>query len=390
MRVSDPSTAAATVNVIVTVAEVNEAPQFAEDAPTLLSVAENEDPPVFMIEHINAPVGADTYAVTDRDEDDTTFTYSVSGPDSEAFAIDATGNLDFAEGHRPDFEDRSSYSITIEASSGEGERSLTATLDVTIEVVDAEDPGTVTLSQRQPQVGIAIHALASDEDGGVTIKRWRWERSAEVTVNRGIPSVECREDPSTPGIDAVDDESWTEIPGASAAVYTPTPADAGRCLRATAVYTDNLGSADDEATGVLEVPARDGHDTDTDQQEDSGFVNAAPVFPDQDHYTDGDQSDTATRDVAENTEAGRRIGEAVSALDDDDDLLIYTLGGADASSFSISRNSGQLMTKAGLDYETRSSYTVVVTVTDPFGATDSIAVTINVIDVDDPAVIRLK
>ena len=33
---------------------------------------------------------------------------------------------------------------------------------------------------------------------------------------------------------------------------------------------------------------------------------------------------------------------------------------------------------------------MVVTVTDPFGATDSIVVTINVTDEDDPAVIRLK
>ena len=94
--------------------------------------------------------------------------------------------------------------------------------------------------------------------------------------------------------------------------------------------------------------------------------------------------------MAENTEAEQSIGEAVRALDDDDDLLIYTLGGADAESFSISRNTGQLMTKAELDYESKSSYTVVVTVTDPFGATDSIVVTVNVADEDDPAVIRLK
>ena len=397
VRVSDPSTAADTVNVIVTVAEVNEAPHFDADAPTLLSVTENERPPVFMIEHDNTPVGVDTYAVTDQDgsvsgpdgHDDTTYTYSVSGPDNAVFGIDATGNLSFKMDHEPDFEDRSSYSITIEASSGRGERSLTTTLDVTIVVVDAEDPGAVVLSQRQPQLGIAVHTLASDEDGGVTIKRWRWERSAAVTVSRGVPSEECQDNPGTPGIDAVEEESWTAISGASAAVYTPTPADVGRCLRATAIYTDNMGNADDEATGVLEVPVRGNGPADTGQQRDSGFVNAAPVFPDQDYDTEGDQSDRTSRDVAENTEAGRSIGEAVSARDDDDDLLIYALDGADAASFSISRNTGQLMTKADLDYEARNSYTVVVTVTDPFGATDSIVVTINATDEDDPAVIRV-
>ena len=43
--------------------------------------------------------------------------------------------------------------------------------------MDGEDEGTVVLSQRQPEVGIAIHAVASDEDGGVIIRRWMWELS---------------------------------------------------------------------------------------------------------------------------------------------------------------------------------------------------------------------
>ena len=56
-----------------------------------------------------------------------------------------------------------------------GSRSLSAALDVTIEVVDGEDAGAVVLSQRQPEVGIAILATASDDDGGVTIRKWVWE-----------------------------------------------------------------------------------------------------------------------------------------------------------------------------------------------------------------------
>ena len=44
MKVSDPSTASATVNVIVTVTNVNEPPKFKDDVPTLLRVEENIDP----------------------------------------------------------------------------------------------------------------------------------------------------------------------------------------------------------------------------------------------------------------------------------------------------------------------------------------------------------
>ena len=396
VRVSDPSTASAIVNVIVRVTEVNEAPAFGDDTPTLLSVVENEDPPVITIGH-GDPIDADTFAVTDQDGsvtgpdgyNETTYTYSVSGADSDDLNFDS-GILTFVTGHEPDFEDQSSYSITVVAHSGDGSRRLSTTLDVTIEVVDGEDPGAVVLSQRQPEVGIAVHATASDDDGGVTIRRWVWELSDEVTVNdRGAPSAECVDDPDTPGIDAVDDDNWTMIAAASAAVYAPKAAEVGRCLRATAVYTDNVGRVEEQATGVLEVPVGRHGSVDTSPASDGGFVNAAPVFPDQDFSTEGDQSDRTSREVAENTEAGRNIRAAVRARDEDDDLLIYTLGGPDPEFFRIGRNDGQLKTEAPLNYEARSTYTVVVTATDPFGATDSIQVTINVTDEDDPPVITV-
>jgi len=50
---------------------------------------------------------------------------------------------------------------------------------------------------------------------------------------------------------------------------------------------------------------------------------------------------------------------------------------------------GQLKTRAPLNYEARNAYTVVVTATDPFGASDSIVVTINVTDEDDSPVITV-
>ena len=393
VRVSDPSTASVTVNVIVTVANVNEAPEFDEDVPTLLRVRENAAPPVITIADGDSQVDAATFAVTDQDGattgpgayDDTSYTYSVSGADRVFFTVDGAGTLGFRAGHRPDFEDRSSYSITVTARSGEGARRLSTTLDVTIEVVDAVDAGEVVLSQRQPEVGIAIHATASDDDGGVIVRRLVWERSDEVTVSGGVPLAECEDDPRTPGIAAVG--GWTSISGVSSAVYAPRPADFGRCLRATATYSDNMGD-DEKATGVSEVPVGR-HGIVVPPDPEGGFVNAAPAFPDQDLFTDGDQSDTTSRKVTENTKAGRSIGDPVRAIDDDGDLLTYALGGADAPFFRISRNDGQLKTRAPLNYEVRNAYTVVVTATDPFGAADSIVVTINVIDEDDPAEITV-
>ena len=390
VRVTDPSTASAIVNVIVTVADVNEAPLFDEDAPAVLRVRENTDPPVITLGDGDTPVDAGTYAVTDEDGDDTCCTYSVSGPDRRVLALDGDGILSFRAGREPDYEERNSFSITVVARSGEGPRRLAATLDVTIDVVDAEDAGEIFLSQRQPQVGYEIHATASDPDGGVTVTRWVWERSAEITEDdSGVPSAECRDDPGTPGIDVVG--GWTPIGGASSAVYAPQPADEGRCLRVTAVYTDNIeNAANEQASGVLEAPVRGRRSADPAPIPESGpFVNAAPVLPDQDFLTEGHQTDRTSREVAENTEAGRNIGDPVSAHDDDGDLLIYTLGGEDAASFRISRNDGQLKTRASLNYEARNSFTVVVTATDPFGAAVSIVVTINVADEDDPPIITV-
>ena len=118
--------------------------------------------------------------------------------------------------------------------------------------------------------------------------------------------------------------------------------------------------------------------------------NQPPRFPDQDPNTPGDQTTQTTREIAENTLAGRNIGSPVTAADADNDNLTYTLGGTNASSFAIVASSGQLQTKAALDYETKSSYTVTVTATDPANASARITVTINVTDVDEDGTVTLS
>ena len=105
--------------------------------------------------------------------------------------------------------------------------------------------------------------------------------------------------------------------------------------------------------------------------------NSLPVF------TDGD---TTTRSVAENTASSQNIGAPVSATDANRyDDLTYSLGGTDAEAFDVGWTSGQLQTKAALDYETKNSYTVTVTAYDGNSGADKITVTINVTDVEGAA-----
>ena len=91
---------------------------------------------------------------------------------------------------------------------------------------------------------------------------------------------------------------------------------------------------------------------------------------------------STTRSIADNTVAGTNIGTAIGATDADaSDTLSYSLGGTDANSFAIVSATGQLQTKDALDYDTKTSYSVTITVSDQKGGTDTITVTINVINV---------
>ena len=207
-----------------------------------------------------------------------------------------------------------------------------------------DEPGMVTLSSFQPQVGTAVTATLSDPDGSVSGETWIWEKST-------------------------DKSSWSEISGETSASYTPGAGDVGYYLRATASYSDGQGSGKSaEAVSQNQVQA-------------APVSNSAPEF----------SGTTTTRSVDENTGAGVNIEAPVSATDQNNDTLEYSLGGADAASFDIVASSGQLQTKTALDYESsKRSYSVIVTAKDPFNASDTITVTISVVNVDEPGTVTLS
>ena len=403
VRATDPSGGYSNVNVTITLMDANEAPTFAEasaDPRTAVTVVENDtdllepaatagEPPVAL--------EADTFVATDQDANPDTdaggqepvASYTLEGSDAGNFDISAAGVLTIDttgdDAHTPNYEKQSSYSITIVAISGVDDRRLAGRLDVTIKVTNAEDAGSVELSQIEPREGLPVTATLKDEDGSVNISTWQWEYVALSGEQVCNPVGDTQTGPTG---------TWTNVPGATSASYTPndfvaagaTVDIANNCLRATATYTD--GIADDTSTNTEPDTATMATDA---VVQVAGAVNSAPKFPDQDLTTLGDQSDSASRTVAENTAAGTDIGSAVTAGDGDSDLMLYTLGGPDGAMFSIDRKNGQLKTKAALDYEAlpegAKHHMVMVTATDPSGATDSIMVTINVTDENDGAMI---
>jgi len=90
--------------------------------------------------------------------------------------------------------------------------------------------------------------------------------------------------------------------------------------------------------------------------------------------------------ISESSSPGTQIGLLTATDPDADETFTFSLSGTDAELFSIQGN--KLVTNLPLDYETKSSYTFIIQVTDSSGATFSKPFTIEVLDLNDPPVIE--
>ena len=281
--------------------------------------------------NIGSPVAA-------ADDDNDTLTYSLENAGVSHFGIDSsTGQL--RTGSSLDYETRNSYTAKVIATDPSGRSD---SITVTITVNNVEEPGTVSLSWRQPQVGTEVEAVLTDPDGAVSGATWQWSRSDTK------------------------DGNYSNISEATSASYSPVSGDAGKYLRAKASYTDGEGSGKTaqavSATGVREAP-------------DS---NHRPVFTVNSDagYGCPDGTDTDLCLYARRSEPiGSGIYYPASATDEDRDEIRYSLEG-DIASFDIDASTGDLLTKQLFRDVDVTAYTVTIKATDPSGEFDSIEATI--------------
>ena len=384
---TDPFGAPVTSEVTIAVTDVNEDPTVSGAA----SIDHAENDTVLDIDAGDDDANPAEYTATDEDGDDaadTGLTWLLSGADASKFDITTNGDVrTLSFENAPDFESpgdsgrNNVYEVTVKVTDSKGNSDEQ---DVTVKVTNVEEDGTVTLSTLQPRVGFPVTATLADPDnitaGSVS---WQWYNGSVIIDtaedNNGLPA-ECAE---TASADCA-------IKGAASATYTPVADDVTDTLSAVALYTDGSPNEGDAKDGVV-APAANQVLADT--------RNKVPVFPDQDADMEGDQTDQK-RMIGENvprigdaaaTPLVRTIGDVVVAMDfitnnagvQTNETLTYTLGGPDAASFSIDRTDGQLSTKVALDYETKDTYSVTVTATDPSGETATVTVTINVMDDDE-------
>ena len=99
------------------------------------------------------------------------------------------------------------------------------TLTLTVTVRNVNEAGSVSISGN-PQTGQTLTATLSDPDGTVSGERWQWASAASAAG------------------------PFTNIGSAQAASYTVASGDNGRYLRATATYTDPFGSGETTASAT--------------------------------------------------------------------------------------------------------------------------------------------
>ena len=341
-------------------------------------------------------------AVRDFDSDDpeeAQILWTVRGVDAADFEISSVGVLTFKES--PDYEnptdrglnlnpgdgdtgadtefedpgefapDDNNYQITVSATevwngSDESLPAKRADIDLTVTVENVDDDGELTLEWLQPEVGRAITATLTDEDGDTTTSGtvdttdlgWTWYSSKVADPEVGVMF------------------HWNEITAdAETATYEPVAADVGKYLWVHVAYTDTQ----DAANTAKEADVKSDY-----------AVRAAPASGD--NGSPDFQIETDTRTVSESIAVDANVGAPVAAHDPDpEDKVTYELvaaaspNEADIESFNVDRASGQITVAQELDADAARAanteageYVVVVMATDPSGVADNIIITITV------------
>ena len=343
VSVGTPGTATLTIDQ-----SPNSPPAFDETGPAERTVPENSP---------GGTAVGEAFGATDADDD--ALAYSLTGPGSDNFAVDADGQITVVADGSLDFEDTPSYTLTLgvkDNKDGVGDADATEADDDTITVAI-----TVTNVNEEPIINEAV-----------PVKRSVSENSpAGTNVGARFIATDPEDDPLTFSLTGAGSDEFT----VSGSGQISVAADDSLDFEDTPSYPLTLGVKDN-------IDA-DGNADDTEGYDDTiavtitvTDVNEAPIFA---------VTGPAERTVPENSPADTLIGRPVTATDPEGDTLAYSLIGSGSNNFAVDAG-GQITVAANtnLDHEgTSNSYSVTVMVTDGM-ATATIVVNITVTDVNEP------
>ncbi|UNY99022.1 cadherin domain-containing protein [Zhouia spongiae] len=276
----------------------------------------------------NSNIG--TIIATDVDKDDLIF--KITKNDDDLFAVNTSGNLSITANKSLDYETQTKHEITVEVSDGKDKASAVITINVT-DVVENE----------APKIDDQSFEVSEDAATGVTL--------ATIVAT----------DPNNDAITfTLDDDS----------LFTFSSSNEGKLQLATGKSLD----FESKTTYELMVTVSDGVYTSTATITiNITDVNEAPVITDSSYVND----------VAENINDDDIIAEIV-AVDPENDVINYSITSDSDQLFEI-ENQGKITLKTGesLDYETKTSHTITVRVTDNKALYTEETFTIKVTDVNE-------
>ncbi len=386
-------------DVTITIEAVNDAPSI--DLASTIQVEENQ-------------VAVTTVSVSDVDGDELTLT--LGGADADNFNLSTENVITFKEA--PDYETKTSYSITLTLTDG----TETVTKDVTITIIDVEENGnapvitsSASFSADENQTAIGT-VTATDEDGDdITFSI----SGSEITINSSSGVIAFASAP-----DYETKSSYTATVTASDGTNSTTQAitvtiiDVEENGNAPVITSSDTFSANENQTAIGTVTATDA-DGDTITYSISGSeinINSstgvltfasAPDYETKSTYsatvTASDGTNSTTQAITVNVtnindnnpvitssstftvEENQTSVGSVTANDADGDSLTFALSGTDASLLSIS-SSGVITFNSAPDYETKTSYSITVSVSDGTNTTAQ-SVTVNITDENESPVI---
>ena len=415
-----------TVDVTVTVTDVNEAPTITGDTAP--------DYPE------NGTTVVETYTATDPEGDPIT-SWDVTGTDSALFAISSSGELTFNS--PPDYEDpqddgaNNTYAVTVEATAIGG----TSTEDVTVTVTDVNEAPTITgetaLGYLENGTAVLETYTASDPEDdaiawsvtGTDSALFAISSSGELTFN-SPPDYENPQDDGTDNTYAVTvnaaDGAFTVTANVTVTVTdvneaptitgdtAPDYAENGTAVVETYTVSDPEGDTITlsvtgtdsalfvlSATGALAFRTPPDYENPQDDGADNTYavtVNAATTVGTSTEdvtVTVTDVNEAPTIDAGDTEidypENGTAVVETYTATDPEDDAITWSVTGTDSALFAIS-SSGELTFTSPPDFEnplddgTDNTYAVTVNAAD--GAfTVTANVTVTVTDVNEPPTI---
>ncbi|WP_461632313.1 cadherin domain-containing protein [Labilibaculum euxinus] len=289
-----------------------------------------------------------TVLATDSDATATTFSSwtITAGNTNSVFAINSsTGEITVNDANELDYESITSYSLSITVSDGVN-TSAAETVTVNVNAINDNTP-VVTASQsfsiaeNTANSGAVGTVLATDVDAGTSFSAWT------ETGGTGASIFEIN---ASSGAITVTDNSGIDYETTTSYTYTVT-------------VSDGINTSASE-TIIINI---------TDINDVDPVVTASQSFS-----------------IAENTANSGVVG-TVLAADGDVTATIFSswteTGGTGASIFEINASSGAITVtdNSGIDYETTTSYTYTVTVSDGINTSAAETITINITDVNDVA-----